>query len=304
MKFIVIFSIIFILIILILYHLYNIEIIRYYNIVNLPRIEYYDNKYQYLKRVSFPYRVVITLTTIPGREKKLRSTLSSLLDSTRKVDEICINIPIMTKNGKKYKIPNWLSSLKYIKIYQLEYDYGPSSKCIPTLQRENNPNTLIITVDDDVIYGSKMAETYVKIFKQRNYKDALTVFGASIRNNKDVDYGLFPTYFNFRGPYYIDTLMGHNSFCFQRWMFPKEVYDYSNAPKEAFYVDDIWFSGWLKYNNVNIWSIGYKSKFIPISFHYPHEKKIGLCETVNRTEHNNQTTIKYFVHDIGINFSN
>ena len=37
-------------------------------------------------------------------------------------------------------------------------DYGPATKLLPVLQHEKDDDTLIITVDDDMVYRPRMVE--------------------------------------------------------------------------------------------------------------------------------------------------
>jgi hypothetical protein len=41
--------------------------------------------------------------------------------------------------------------------------------------------------------------------------------------------------------------------------------EYSKAPKNAFYVDDNWISGWLRYNEIKLYMTGTKYKNFPFS---------------------------------------
>lgn len=255
------------------------ELIRYFNFSKTTDIQFYDNKYINLPKSN--RRIVITLTTIPSRINKLKPTLISLLDQSFKVDQIYINIPYISLKGEKYIIPRWLEKLHNITINRVKKDYGPSTKLLPILKKESG---LIIVCDDDVIYGSKMVENYIKNFKG----EALTIFGADIQNGQLKDE--WPTFMRFRGPKYVDILMGHNSFLVTRDMFPKEVFDYTNSPKECIWTDDVWFSGWLKYNNVKIYSLGFNYKNIPMT---SLDTSVSLCSGINADNENNRISIKY-----------
>jgi len=82
-------------------------------------------------------------------------------------------------------------------------------------------------------------------------------------------------------------------------MFPSYVFDFNLAPKECFWVDDIWFSGWLHYNGVQIYSLGFNYKNIPIT-NLGNED--GLCVTNNLTNQNNNIAIEFFMEDLNILF--
>ncbi len=68
--------------------------------------------------------------------------------------DLNFNIPFMCKKtGEEYIIPDWLDELvsEKFKIYRT-LDYGSITKILPTILRINDPETIIITVDDDLIY--------------------------------------------------------------------------------------------------------------------------------------------------------
>ena len=88
--------------------------------------------------------------------------------------------------------------------------------------------------------------------------------------------------------------MGHNSFLVTGEMFSSNVFDFDRAPKECRWVDDIWFSGWLHYNDIKIYSLGNQSGIIPITNFANIDCSTSLCFTQNATSHNNDTAIKWF----------
>lgn len=273
------------------YRLNYTEIYRYLHLKGCQHIEFYDKMYSKIPRVKSKRKVVISLTTIPSRIDKIKPTLISLMDSSRRVDEIQINIPYKTLKGYKYTIPKWLFKLKNVKIYRVEKDYGPGTKLIPTLKRENK-DTVIIVVDDDVIYGSRLIETYLNVFHEKHC--ALTTYGAFVTKNLSLKCENLPTFFRFRKAQYVDLVMGHNSFLVTPNMFSEDVFDYSDAPEEAKFVDDVWFSGWLNYNKIKIWSLGNCDRTTPITNFETVLNSESLCFGENCSSHNNDKVIRWF----------
>jgi hypothetical protein len=281
------FLIFLIIILLIIYYLWNIECWRYINFKSIEDIKYYDKNYSKLPRINSKRKVVVSMTTIPSRINKLKPTLASILDSNYKVDKIYLNISKYSLKGEKYIIPKWLQKMKNVSINWIKRDLGPATKLIPILKKEKK--TIIIIIDDDVIYGSKLIENYIDVFYKK--KCALTIFGNNIKNGKLENE--FPSFLQYREGYYVDTLKGHDSFLVTPEMFPVEVFNYKKAPKECFWVDDIWFSGWLRYNKVKIYSLGFNRQNIPIT-NSNHLNTPSLSEGKNLNDKNNEKAISFF----------
>lgn len=115
-------------------------------------------------------QVVVTLTTIPTRlhdenELGLKSCIDSLVKQTYEDYEIHFNIPLYNATTKDpYVIPVWLNELATntprLKLYRVD-DHGPITKLMPTLLRVEDPDAIIITVDDDLVYNTEMVKEQV-----------------------------------------------------------------------------------------------------------------------------------------------
>lgn len=133
------------------------------------RIDVGDNVYYYctyVKKETFNDKVIITMTTIPNRlrNNNLKIVINKLLNMKYGNYEIHFNIPYQNKKtNEKYIIPEWLENIdsKKLKIYRTE-DYGPITKILPTILRINDPNVLLITVDDDLEYIDGFIEYHLR----------------------------------------------------------------------------------------------------------------------------------------------
>ena len=134
------------------------------------------------KEISNPYSiddnpfVVISLSTTPNRLSETREgwgikpVIERLVNMTYGNYEIHLNIPFINhKTDEEYFIPKWLIELennnKKLKIFRC-HDYGSITKIVPTLKRIENPNVIIITVDDDLLYVDGFIEYHIKKMKQ------------------------------------------------------------------------------------------------------------------------------------------
>lgn len=160
-------------------------------------------------------RLIGSLTTIPSRISKIRRTIHSLLNQSHSLDKIYINIPYISLKGTAYKIPYFLKTLESeskIVINRCK-DYGPSTKLIPTLEKEKNNSTYIIVFDDDRI----MHRDVVKILAQKiiEYPEAALSFSGWC-------IGSFPFYFqrilDNTIDVEVDWVEGTNSICYPSFL--------------------------------------------------------------------------------------
>ncbi|MDR3541962.1 MAG: hypothetical protein P4L69_13485 [Desulfosporosinus sp.] len=117
-------------------------------------------------------RIVVSLSTIPSRCDKLDETLVSLASQTLKPDAIFISVSKNSiRENKPYPVKALAKTVKRVlpgvgRVIVLDEDYGPLTKLMGPLLNEDDPTTLIITVDDDQKYGEKLVETLVKASEQ------------------------------------------------------------------------------------------------------------------------------------------
>lgn len=119
--------------------------------------------------------LIISLTTVPerllnDREDGLKLVLKSLCEQKDDDYEVHFNVPhIYNMTNEKYIIPNWLEDYKlkyqHLKIFRTE-DFGPPTKFVPTLYRIQNNETILLVVDDDLVYHDEMVYEHRKYQKQ------------------------------------------------------------------------------------------------------------------------------------------
>lgn len=124
--------------------------------------DYCIKNYMSLNRVNYDHKVIVSLTTTPNRIHKIKPMIKSILNQTVRIDQIVLNIP----HGKNFKVPKELENM--INVYTCGRDYGSGTKCIPTILRENDSDTLIIMLEDKFIYGENFIENLIEEFKQNS----------------------------------------------------------------------------------------------------------------------------------------
>lgn len=215
-------------------------------------------------------RVVISLTTLPSRLEKetIIPTLKSVNKQTRKPDAVYLGLPKISRRlGTPYPVPS--NKIKeFCTIVTLDKDYGPVCKILGGLYMENDPSTVIITVDDDNIYPENFIEELLKKHQEKP-NAAIGSSGAII--------GSFPGYFAYIrnssetryeawwGPpvpeegINVDILCGYSGVLYVRDMFPstrpqkKEMEKFLEIPmlnKDIFLHDDIYLSSYLNSKNI------------------------------------------------------
>lgn len=201
-----------------------------------------------------PHRseVVVSLTTIPSRLPHLGNTLKSLLRQTRAPQEIRLNIPPFSRReNTAYVVPEWLQRLRCVRVVPCD-DYGPATKFIPTLLAEP-PDRLVLVVDDDRIYPASLLADLEQA--ARGHPDAALGTCGWVVPKDMVDRptnfsNLFPrppapimsTKIRRQRP--VDILKGVSGYVVRPRFFDlAKLTDYSGAPEEAFFVDDVWLSG-------------------------------------------------------------
>jgi Glycosyl transferase family 2 len=198
-------------------------------------------------------RVIASLTTLPDRIDNLAPTIRSLLEQTRPPDEIVVAVPKFSiRQQREYKISDYLLQIPEVRILRCDKDWGPATKFIPIIQEKlaaGRGETLIMVVDDDRIYPRDALEIFLHYHKQMP-NTALCFRGALIPRNL---VWFLPKIFRasqIREVKRVAVITGTASYLIQPRFFDSALWDYSNVPSSAFYVDDIWISAHLDRRSV------------------------------------------------------
>lgn len=117
-------------------------------------------------------KVIVSLTTIPNRllepqeHMGCKHGLKTLLEQPySSLYEVHFNIPLKSKiDNYNIDLPPWLLDFEkqypHLKIFRCEDD-GPITKILPTLERINDPDDIIIVVDDDLYYMDGLIEAHL-----------------------------------------------------------------------------------------------------------------------------------------------
>ena len=128
-------------------------------------------------------RTALTLTTSPQRMLHLPPVLDALLNQLTPPDAVYLNLPERYRNRDPYLIPDWLRDISEVTLLRRRGDFGPVMKILPVLDVETDPDTLLITVDDDVKYPSNTISALLTA-AQANPESAFGSRGFNFTNSK------------------------------------------------------------------------------------------------------------------------
>lgn len=209
-------------------------------------------------------RVICSITTMPDKYFKVVKTLESLHRQTHKLDAIYLGVPEQSRRlGIKYPpIPEEIAKLCTVVRCT---DYGPITKIVAGLLQENDPETVIITFDDDMIYPETLVETLVKHHKSYP-NSAIGSSGMLLKYNCPMC-AIVPNEDNFfyRIPKFpvppegrkVDSIYGYPGALYVRKFFPSRdkleanFLNYALINNDMLMNDDIVISGYLSMHKID-----------------------------------------------------
>ena len=121
----------------------------------------------------------------------------------------------------------------YCTVVSLDQDYGPISKILGGLIAESDPETIIISFDDDVIYDNNLVHELLRSSKVYP-NNAIGANGLYIKGNI-LTYTLLSYHNEINNPLIIkpknkatckvDILFGYSGVLYYRKFFPKDIHD-------------------------------------------------------------------------------
>ena len=197
-------------------------------------------------------RVVVTLTTLPGRIHQIRNVLESLLQQTLAADEIRVYTPTHSaREQRAYATPPWLAAMApRVRLVRIEKDYGPATKVIPAVRDglANGDDALLVVVDDDTLYPPRLLETFASW--SRRFPDAV-VSATGWPVTRSLRYPHWTENYLVYGnelvaPHPVSVVRGNCGFAVKAKFFDAKLWEeMARAPAGATVMDDVWISGHL-----------------------------------------------------------
>ena len=240
-------------------------------------------------------RIIASLSTVPERIGNLGPTIRSLLRQTRPPDEIVLAIPEFSiREQRPYAVPKHVSRWPRMRILHCRRDWGPATKFIPIVRDElaaGRGDTLIMVVDDDRIYPRDALETYLHYSKQ--LPDAALCFRGA-RNAARPGLADAKMIRAKRGS---PTATRSGDHRVRKLFNPTEVLRritlglFPSARSGAFYMDDIWISGWLARRSVKRYVVPASAMMRSV---FRQRRTLSLHDVPNGRQYNNNETIAFF----------
>lgn len=235
---------------------------RRFKLLHKRPLSYYIEKSKNTPRVTCESKVIVTFTTIPERINHIDAMLKSILDQSVLPDKICLCIPKLSRiTNAAYPIPEWFKDVPLLEVIETEIDLGPITKLIPSWQKEGlDPETRIIIVDDDMLYPKGLIASLVS-WSNRFPNMALGCSGVKVPfgftpsqiifNKIDYLNNLRYTPSSSKGLISVDYLFGYAGMLLRSRFVTHSILDYTNAPKGAFFEDDLWIGGNLSREGID-----------------------------------------------------
>lgn len=202
----------------------------------------YGNNYLYMynqKLVYVPNRPIslyISLSSIPSRCQKMLDFIEANMTIFPLDSIIEINIP-KKFNRTEELYPILVSNNKRIKIYQVDIDYGPITKILPSLYRHQHENACIISIDDDQIYPLHYLENLYQYAKKDNFSSILSYYQDQFYTLKN-------------------NVVGHGGVAYMTKLINVEelfkTYEFFSNEKRCVNSDNLIISYYLNKNNIPI----------------------------------------------------
>lgn len=208
-------------------------------------------------------RVVASLTTMPDRYFKTVKTLQTLNKQTYKFDAIYLSLPEKSRRlGIDY--PPITEEMAQLCTVVRCIDYGPITKILGGLLSEDDPETVIISFDDDMIYPNTLVESLMR--HHNEFPDSAIGSSGMLLKYSCPMCAITPNEDNFlfRIPKFpvppqgrrVDSIYGYSGALYVRKFFPpknkleEDFLNYALNDRNMFINDDITISGYLSLKGV------------------------------------------------------
>ena len=196
--------------------------------------------------------IIVSFTTSPKRIIHIEKIIKNIENQTIKPSKIVLNLPFVFKrtNTEFTEMPVFITDNPLIQVNRCE-DIGPCTKIIPTTKLFTDPETIIISIDDDISYSNSFIEN---LLKYSNKNPNAVVTGQSFMrikspNNDDINYA--------------ELVEGYSSVLYKKKFFDNfDIEKLKEYPKYCYFADDFIISNYLLKENIPIIVVDSNEKMI------------------------------------------
>jgi len=214
--------------------------------------------------------IIVSLSTSPTRIVHIEHLIQTLTNQTIPPDKIVLNLPYVFKrtNDTFEKIPEFITQNPLVEINMCE-DIGPATKVIPTAKLASSPDSIIISVDDDIEYKNNMIE--ILLDHSKDNPNAAITGESYMRLNNNTS----------------ELVEGYSSVLYKRKFIddldPEVILNY---PKFCYLADDFIISNHLRKKNIDVVVVNGDKPFGDIYLEYGNGED-ALRNGANNNSKNN-----------------
>ncbi len=203
-------------------------------------------------------RVIVSLTSYPGRIGIVSNCIDSILKQKTKPEKVLLWLSEKQFPNKEEDLPEDLKKMqarnKRFEIKWAKEDLGPHKKYFYTVKEY--PDHPVIIIDDDAIYDETMVFKLMKSFKK--YPHSISCMRANLitfNKNKTVKpYSLWVKDFNMilDTPCWNLLPVGVGGTLLPPGCLPKEAFDIEAIKENCLYCDDLWLKAMTTYAGYDV----------------------------------------------------
>lgn len=253
------------------------------------------------KKVSYKEKVgvVVSLTSFPVRINQIWYTIKTLKRQSVLPEKIILWLSIEQFPNGLLDIPDRLCNEidDLFDIRFVENDLRSHKKYFYCFK--NYTDKVIVTVDDDVFYNSKMLEHL--IHAHRKYPNTV-VCNRGLRLSKESVYSKWIKIRKGEGPSFNIIPTGVGGVLYPPNIYDKHIFDTDAIFKTCLRADDLWLNFMCRYKGSMIVTTDLKSEPITINA----SQKEALCKSNNGEDNGNDIQIdnisKWAYKELGVDF--
>ncbi|EKX50773.1 hypothetical protein GUITHDRAFT_103363 [Guillardia theta CCMP2712] len=265
-------------------------------------------------------RLVVSVSSLLGRVDYLRRSLPSIEKQSLRPDRIVVNMPLYTRFGNitagdveslvaalgsttgplekvKGKRHDYANRLYY--LHFLDRDFGPATKLLGALQVEKDPETLVVTLDDDCEYSPEvLAALRYHMPAEGSLSGLCQELPPLMPIHGMVTLG-FPHGILAKAGWYAEDriipcygwLMGYTGIAYRVRYFGSDIFEYlQKLPSGCFFHDDVWLSGYLYKKGIQ----RFYYPFVPDPMHFSRHPNMSISSISDTQSRHQLPCVEYF----------